>query len=184
MSKIASANLGPGRFAPAAISLIKDWDVPTSPASHVKVRPDVARHDRKSLMAINITRRDMHVKGQYRPSPKDTEIVGGDNALMAKTRIYFREWRKHRGLNQERAAARMGVSQGHLSDLENNKKAWTKPVMEAMANAYSCEVWQLFRDNPLIPDADVAHIIDVSRVPEAQRPVIRQLVASLARETG
>lgn len=158
--------------------------MPTSPASQVKVRPDALRHACKSLMAINIAEGDCAVNPHYRRGLKDTRIAQRDNAPMGKTRIYFREWRKRRDLSQERAADRIGISQGHLSDLETGKKAWTEPVVEAMAQAYSCEVWQLFRDNPLVTEAQVTHVIDVSNVPEGQRPVIRQLVQSLETKTG
>jgi transcriptional regulator with XRE-family HTH domain len=135
-------------------------------------------------MADNIASGDMSGQAVYRRWPMNTRIALRDNGFMAKKRIYFREWRKHRGLTQEQAAGRLDVSQGHLSDLETGKKSWTQPVVEAMTDAYSCELWELFGRNPLLPPAEVTHMIDVRRVPEAQRPVIVQLVQSLEQKTA
>ncbi len=153
--------------------------MPTSPASQVKLRPDAAFQECKSLMAINIAQRDICRQVKYRSGHDDRAIARSDNVGMARRRIYFREHRKKKGLTQKQAAERMDISQGHLSDLERGVKQYTQPIIEAMCDAYSVDEWELFGKNPLIKTSEVTHLVDVKDVPEAQRPAIYQLVEAL-----
>lgn len=74
-------------------------------------------------------------------------------AKKSKHQWFAREWRKHRGLNLERAAERLKLSVGYLSDLEKGKKRWNQDHLEAMAMAYNCEPVDLLMRNPTDPKA-------------------------------
>lgn len=63
-------------------------------------------------------------------------------------RHFLKEWREYRGLNQEQAADRIGVDRTTLGRIENRKIAYTQPVLEAAAEAYSCEPWDLLNRDP------------------------------------
>lgn len=59
--------------------------------------------------------------------------------------IYFREWRKLRGLSQEQAAELTGLTQETISKIERRKIDWTESSVSALAHAYRCELADLFR---------------------------------------
>ena len=62
---------------------------------------------------------------------------------------YVKEWRKHRGLTQERLALRVEKTQSWLSQLEQFKIEYTQGALEALGNALSCEPGDLLTVNPL-----------------------------------
>lgn len=70
-----------------------------------------------------------------------------------KQRILLRKWRDFRGLTQERLAERAGVSQGLISQLENNKTDFTGDVLAALAYALGCDPADLLMRDPTDPDA-------------------------------
>ena len=51
----------------------------------------------------------------------------------------IREWREHRGLTQERLAARIGISAPSLSRIERGDQPYSQPILEALADALGCE---------------------------------------------
>lgn len=68
---------------------------------------------------------------------------------MKKRRANFiREWRKNRGLSQERLAARIDRSQGTLARIERGEIAYTQPILEAIADALSCQPAHLIMRPP------------------------------------
>ena len=66
-----------------------------------------------------------------------------------RKRHYVKEWREFRGLNQEQLADRVGRSRGLISQIESGSTALTEDMIFALADAFSCEPWDLFRVNPL-----------------------------------
>lgn len=52
--------------------------------------------------------------------------------------VYIRDWRKHRGLNQEQLASRVNLSQATIARLERGDIAYTQPVLEALSDALTC----------------------------------------------
>lgn len=62
---------------------------------------------------------------------------------------YFKEWRKKRGLTQEQAAARLDIDRTTLSKIERIGHAYSQSILEAAAEAYSCEPWDILNVNPL-----------------------------------
>jgi transcriptional regulator with XRE-family HTH domain len=63
-------------------------------------------------------------------------------------KTYIREWRKHRGLNQEQLAARVETTQETISRLERGEIAYTQPMLEAVAEALNCGPADLIMRDP------------------------------------
>lgn len=80
----------------------------------------------------------------------------------ARTKHYFAEWRRHRGLNQDQAAGRLGWSQSKISRLENGETPYDQDDLENGAHAYSCSPSDLLSVNPL-KEGDVVDISDIFR---------------------
>lgn len=61
---------------------------------------------------------------------------------------YIREWRKFRGLTLEQLAGRLEVATSTISQIETGSQGYSQASLEALANALSCEPWQLISVNP------------------------------------
>lgn len=68
-------------------------------------------------------------------------------------RTYIKQWREHRGLNQEKLAERLDMTQSHLSMLENGKRGYTQETLEAVAHALQTDVASLLMRNPADDEA-------------------------------
>jgi transcriptional regulator with XRE-family HTH domain len=76
--------------------------------------------------------------------------------------LHLREWRKSRGLTQERLVERIQeripeFSTASLSRLENGKQPYTQPVLEVLAWALQCEPQDLIMRKP---DSEIWSIMD------------------------
>lgn len=71
---------------------------------------------------------------------------------MAKQPHYIKEWRKHRGLNQEELAERIGIARSYLSKIESGKRRYDQPFLEAAAVVLRCEPADLIVRDPSDPD--------------------------------
>ena len=75
---------------------------------------------------------------------------------MPNSRIYLREWRKKKGLTQDQVVARLEIHEdpllprtnASLSRLENGKQPYSQRVLEALADIYVCEAWELIGRDP------------------------------------
>lgn len=93
------------------------------------------------------------------------------NAQRGRARRHFiREWRKARGLSQERLAARVGVSTASISQLETGKQAYTQPMLEAIADALAVDPGSLLMRNPEDPDG-IWSVWDALPAPERPRAI-------------
>lgn len=72
--------------------------------------------------------------------------------LKTKRPTFIREWRKHRLLTLERLAERIDVTAGALSQLERGDTGYTQPMLEALAEALSCEPADLIMRPPSAPN--------------------------------
>lgn len=61
---------------------------------------------------------------------------------------FIRDWRKHRGLTQEKLAERVGVSTGAISQLERGDVGYTQPMLEALSEELRCEPSDLITYSP------------------------------------
>lgn len=72
---------------------------------------------------------------------------------MGKQRHFIKEWRKHRGLNQEQLAERMGVTQSFVSKIENGKQSPDLAFIEMAAEVLRCEPADLIMRDPTAPES-------------------------------
>lgn len=72
---------------------------------------------------------------------------------MAKQRHYIKAWRKHRGLNQEQLAERIGVTQSFVSKIESGKQSPDLAFLEAASEALRCDIPDLIMRDPTAPGA-------------------------------
>lgn len=72
---------------------------------------------------------------------------------MAKQRHFIREWRLHRGLNQDQLAERIGISRPQLSKIEGNKREADLSLLEIIADALRCDVPDLIVRDPSKPES-------------------------------
>lgn len=71
-------------------------------------------------------------------------------------RIYLREWREKKGLTQAAVAGRLEfldderlpTTAASLSRLENGKQPYSEPIINALAEIYGCEPWELLGRDP------------------------------------
>lgn len=78
-----------------------------------------------------------------------------------RKRHYIKEWREHRGYNQETLAEMIGKSRGLIGQIETYK---TNPdaSMAALAEALRCTVDDLWKVNPKM-EGQVVDIMDLLR---------------------
>lgn len=100
------------------------------------------------------------------------------NDFSRATRVYFKEWRKYRNLTQERACERIGIDRSHLSRIERGVDPYNEHTLTAMANAYRCEVADLFVRNPTDPEG-IWSVWD--RIPAVERPRLIEVMKAFAR---
>src|SRR3990167_4297611 len=73
--------------------------------------------------------------------------------LKQRRPLFLREWRKHRALTQEQLAERTGLTQGLISQLENNTSDYSGQTITALAEGLNCEPADLMMRNPMDPEA-------------------------------
>lgn len=77
-------------------------------------------------------------------------------------RHYLKEWRKKRGLSQERLAERVEVSRGLIGQYETGATKIPEDMVYALADALFCSPGDLFDVNPL-KEGEVVDITDELR---------------------
>lgn len=68
------------------------------------------------------------------------------------SRHYIKAWRLHRGLTQVQLAERIGMDRSYLANIENGKRRYDQPFLEAAAEALRCEPADLIMRNPADPE--------------------------------
>lgn len=63
-------------------------------------------------------------------------------------RHFIKEWRIHRQLTQDQLAERIGTTAANLSRLENRLQDYNQSLLEALAEALSCEPADLIMRDP------------------------------------
>ena len=67
-------------------------------------------------------------------------------------RTYIKQWRVYRNLTQAQLASRIGISEPHLSLLENGRRQYTQAFLEKAADALGTEPASLLMRNPELED--------------------------------
>jgi transcriptional regulator with XRE-family HTH domain len=132
-------------------------------------------------MSPNITHCVIARQGKKHNAHHDKLPILPENSLMSDMgRQYFAEWRKLRGLTQAQAAELTGIQQGLLSALERASRRYNADHLEAMAQAYLCEVWELLGKDPTDSDESSA-IADIwEHIPARNKPHARQILETFA----
>lgn len=73
-------------------------------------------------------------------------------ATRIRRPLFLRQWRKHRGLTQEKLAERLGTSKGYISELESGKQRYNQQHLEALAEALDCDPVDLLIRDPTDPE--------------------------------
>lgn len=87
---------------------------------------------------------------------------------------FIAQWRDHRNLTQEQLANRLGMTQSHLSMLENGKRGYTQETLEAIADSLGTDVASLIMRNPLDGDA-------IWSIWENAKPGERRMIVDIAK---
>ena len=87
---------------------------------------------------------------------------------------FIKQWREHRGLNQEQLAERLEMTQSHLSMLENGKRGYTQETLEAVAHALQTDPASLLMRDPADPDA-------IWSIWDNAKPGERQMIVDIAK---
>lgn len=107
-------------------------------------------------------------------------LSGGEHGvydwLMGKTRksartvyrrTYIEQWRKFRGFSQVRLENRMEKAPGEplisrvsIGRIEKGLQPYSQPILEAIAEALDCTVWELLEVNPL----KQGEVVDLMRI--------------------
>lgn len=72
----------------------------------------------------------------FRFQREDRPARMADNRFMAEDKWYLTEWRKHRAMTLQQVADAVGMSVGHLSDLERGKRGLSGEVIRKLATVY------------------------------------------------
>lgn len=93
---------------------------------------------------------------------------------MGKQRHFIREWRKHRGLNQEQLAERIGISRPQLSKIEKGTRKYDQAFLEIAAEVLRCEPADLIMRDPSEPEG-------IWSIWDTLAPVQRQQLVDIAK---
>lgn len=105
--------------------------------------------------------------GMRKPAPKSVP-----KARFRPT--FIKQWREHRQLNQEQLADRVGMTQSHLSMLENGKRGYAQDTLESLADALQTDVASLLMRNPMDGDA-------IWSIWEQAKPGERRMIVDIAK---
>ncbi len=95
-----------------------------------------------------------------------------------RTRWFLKEWRKHRGLTQQQLADRVETTKSVISTLENGGQRWNQDLVEALAEALSCDPVDLLIRDPSAPEP-IWSIWD--RVPAVNRDQALRVLEAMAQ---
>lgn len=91
---------------------------------------------------------------------------------------FIREWRLHRELTQEQMAERVGIDKSYLSKIENGKKRYDQPFLEAAAEVLRCTPADLIERDPST-SARIWEIYD--KMSAAQQEQLVEIARTLAK---
>lgn len=98
-----------------------------------------------------------------------------------RRRWYLKEWREHRKLSQEKLAAAAGLTQGMISQLENNTSDYTGKTLEALAAALKCSVYDLLFRDPAWPESPATVFEELG---EEDKPLAIDMLRTIQRRRG
>ena len=103
------------------------------------------------------------------------------HAPRRRRRTFFKEWRVHRGLSQERLAERLGTSVASVSRIEAGIQPYGQDYLEALADTLMTDPASLLIRNPESDDA-IWSIWDHAK--EGDRRKIVEIAKTITGKTG
>lgn len=98
----------------------------------------------------------------------------------ARPRQFFRQWREHLDLTQERALDRLEWSQSKLSRIESGDQVWNGNDLADLEHAYGVSGWFLQNVDPT-KEGEVVDLMAVfSSIEEAKRAQALRLLKAFA----
>lgn len=98
-------------------------------------------------------------------------------AADQRHRHFVKEWRKFRGLTQERLAERTPFTTGAISQLETGRTKYTQDMIEALAFALECEPGDLLSRDPT-KEGEVVDLL--SRLSDENKDAAIKMLKALA----
>ncbi len=92
-------------------------------------------------------------------------------------RTFLKEWREKLHLTQEQAAERLDMDRSNLSRVERGEIPYSQPLLEAAAEAYNCEPWDILNVNPLME----GEVIDMTSILKQATPEQKAEIIGFAR---
>lgn len=80
--------------------------------------------------------------------PPNPAVIARSRQAAQRQKHFVREWRKFRGLTQERLAEQTPFTTGAISQLETGRTKYTQDMIEALAVALDCEPGDLLSRDP------------------------------------
>jgi transcriptional regulator with XRE-family HTH domain len=98
--------------------------------------------------------------------------------VEAKTRRsnFVREWRTHRGFTQEELAEAIAYSGSAVSQLENEKAAYTQTFLEAISIALKCHPADLIWSPPYEETVDAKITRALKEVPDDRKEQLLNII--------
>lgn len=88
-------------------------------------------------------------------------------------RTFLREWRLYRNLTQEQAAERINIDHSTLGRIERRLVPYSQGFLEAAAEAYMCEPWDLLNVDP----TKAGDVVDLTRLLKDKDPrVVAEII--------
>lgn len=109
--------------------------------------------------------------------PPNPGILARKRREDVSRRHYVREWRKFRGLTQERLAERTPFTTGAISQLETGRTKYTQDMIEALAAALDCTPGDLLSKDPF-KQGEVVDLL--SRLSDESRDAAIKMLKALA----
>jgi len=107
-------------------------------------------------------------------------MAKGDKQKRAAVRTYFKAWRKHRGLSQERFAELVGMTGASISRIEGGDQNWDQEFLLKAAEVLECTPGDLLTRRP--DDPDINQLWE--KLGDAGREEAAEVLAVLARRNS
>lgn len=162
---IAAAKSLESQLSSSQSCVTRPGDTPTKRANSIRLMPLDSKYA-ASFMEPDFSLTETSAQVKFQAGAMDPTGISVPYFNMAKTKAkvqprfkesarrptFIRQWRKDRGLTQERLAARIGMSTGNLSNIETGKQPYGQDQLEAIAEALGCDVVDLLIRDPGNPE--------------------------------
>ena len=109
--------------------------------------------------------------------PINPAAIARQRQAGQRQRHFVKEWRKFRGLTQERLADRTPFTTGAISQLETGRTKYTQDMIEALAFALECEPGDLLSRDPM-KEGEVVDLL--SRLSDENKEAAIKILKALA----